>query len=352
MRGWILHKRKQATEKDSAYEIRRFREVAREVGLDVRVVKPEQVDLIVTREGRKSVRLDGEETSLPHFVLPRMGAGTTYFALAVIRHLERLGVHTFNSAASIDIVKDKLHTQQILASNDLPVPKTMLVKFPVDASLVESQLGFPVVVKTLSGSRGKGVYLSESRRSFVDLMQLIDASKPGASIILQQFVEDSHGRDLRVLTIGGRAVACMQRTAPEHAFKANFSAGGSVQRFEIGAEVEWLASTASTVLGLDIAGVDLLFDGDHFKICEVNSSPGFRGLETCCAIDVPREVYRYLAIRLGHVPGTNPPSLAPASRDAVAAGPTAAPAAGTEPRGPEPGAPPMHRPETLPSSSA
>ena len=201
MRGWILYKRKQQAVKDSAYEIRRFREVASEVGLDLRVVKPEQVDLIVTREGHKSVRLDGEETALPHFVLPRMGAGTTYFALAVIRHLERLGVHSFNSSASIDIVKDKLHTQQILASNDLPVPKTMLVKFPVDASLVESQLGFPVVVKTLSGSQGKGVYLSNSRRRFIDLMQLIDASKPGASIILQQFVQDSHGRDLRVLTI-------------------------------------------------------------------------------------------------------------------------------------------------------
>ena len=312
MRGWIVYKKKQQNVRDSAYEIRRFQAVAQELGIELQVVKPEQVDLIVTREGRKSVYLDGKETGLPHFILPRMGSGTTYFALAVVRHLERLGVHCFNSSASTDIAKDKLHTQQILAANDLPVPSTMLVKFPVDAAVVEKQLGFPVVVKTLSGSRGKGVYLSESRQKFLDLMQLIEASNADASIILQQFVSDSYGRDLRVFTVGGRAVACMRRTARENGFKANFSAGGEVERFEISPEVEWLASKASAVLGLDIAGVDLLFDGDHFKICEVNSSPGFKGLEKCCEVDIPREIYRYLTIRLGHVPGVNPPPLSPA----------------------------------------
>ena len=303
MRCWIIYKRTQAEISPEAYEINRLLGAAEAHGIDARVIKPDQVELVVTREGSRSILIDGESTQVPDFVLPRMGAGTTYFALAVIRHLERLGVHCINSAASIETVKDKLLTQQILASKNLPVPKTMLVKFPVDEHLVERQIGFPVVVKSLSGSQGKGVFLSESKKSFANLVQLIEATNPSANIILQEFVADSHGRDLRVVTIGGRPVACMKRSAEDGDFKANFSAGGTVEAYELTPEIEWLALQASSVLGLDIAGVDLLFAGDHFKICEVNSSPGFQGLESCCHIDVPSEIYHYIRIRLGMVAG-------------------------------------------------
>lgn len=299
MKCWILYKRTQAEISPEAYEINHLLDRAAKHGVEACVVKPDQVELIVTREGSRSILLDGEPTEVPDFVLPRMGAGTTYFALAVIRHLERLGVHCINSAASIEAVKDKLLTQQILAAQNLPVPKTMLVKFPVDSHLVEKHLGFPVVVKSLSGSQGKGVFLSESRKSFADLVQLIEASNPTANIILQEFVSDSYGQDLRVVTIGGRAIACMKRSSADGDFKANFSAGGSVEAYELTPEIEWLALQASSILGLDIAGVDLLFAGDHFKICEVNSSPGFQGLERCCALDVASEIYQYVNIRLG-----------------------------------------------------
>jgi len=197
------------------------------------------------------------------------------------------------------MVKDKLFTQQILAQKNFPVPKTMLVKSPIDIDLVEKYIGFPVVVKTLSGSQGKGVYLSENKKSFKDLMQLIESTNPNLNIILQEFIKDSFGRDLRVFTIGGRAVACMERRATDGEFKANFSAGGEVYEYKLTPEIEWLATEVSRVLGLEIAGVDLLFHGNHFKICEVNSSPGFEGLEKCCKVDIPREIYRYLKIRLG-----------------------------------------------------
>lgn len=299
MQGWIIFKKNQDELTAEHYEILRFIEAATKNDIEIKVIKPSDIDLLVTREGRKSMLLQGEPTAFPDFVLPRMGAGTNYFAFAVIRQLERCGVHCFNSATSTEIVKDKLYSQQILAANDLPIPKTMLVKFPVDIDLVEKYLGFPVIVKTLSGSLGRGVFLSQDKPSFDDLTQLIESTNPNANIILQEFVKDSFGRDIRVFTIGGIPLACMERRSTKGDFKANFSAGGSVHPFELTPEIEWLSSEASRLLGLDIAGVDLLFDGKHFKICEVNSSPGFHGLEQVTDKNIAQEIFNYLRIRLG-----------------------------------------------------
>lgn len=299
MDGWILYRKNLQDLSPEAYEINRFIEEAEKENINLKVFKPEEFDLVVTREDRQSMLVNATPAKLPQFMLPRMGAGTTYFALGVIRHLERLGVHTFNSAASIDTVKDKLYTHQILAQNNLPVPKTMLVKFPIDVNLVEKYIGFPVVVKTVSGSQGSGVYLCDNQQSFEDMMQFIKSTKSNTNIILQEYIESSHGRDLRVFVIGGRAMACMQRTAHDDSFKANFSRGGLVEEFPITPEIEWLATETSRILGLEIAGIDLLFDGDHYKICEANSSPGFEGIESCCSINIPKEIYTFLKIRLG-----------------------------------------------------
>ena len=299
MQGWIIYKETEANLKPESYEIQFFIKVAKDLKIDLKVLKPEQFDLIVTREDRKSIFVDGKPVPLPDFVLPRMGAGTTYFALSVLRHLEKLGVPCINSSFSIETVKDKLFTQQILAEKNLPVPKTMLMRFPIDAELVENQIGFPAVIKAISGSQGKGVFLAEKKAHLIDLIQLIEVTNPKANLILQEFVQPSFGRDLRVFVIGGRVVGCMERTSGDTGFKANYSAGGNVKDHPVSPEIEWLATEATRILGLDIAGVDLLFDENHFKICEVNSSPGFEGLQSCCNINIPREIYHYLQIRFG-----------------------------------------------------
>ncbi|CAM4293470.1 RimK family alpha-L-glutamate ligase [Paenibacillus macerans] len=298
MQGWIIYKSSANDVKPETYEIKRLMEEAEKQGVNVRVFTPEQFELIVTRDDRKSVMVGGEVLQLPDFVLPRMGAGTNYFALALIRHLERLGVRTFNSSQSIDTVKDKLFTLQILAEYNLPVPKTMLIRSKVDVDLVEKHLGFPVVVKTISGSQGSGVFLAETKSKFIDLLEMINAYKENATMILQEFVESSRGMDLRVLTIGGRVVAAMKRMSGNDSFKANYSRGGSVEPFEINPEIEWLALETARLLNLDIAGIDLLFDGDHYKICEANSSPGFEGLESCCRANIAEEIYNFLRVRL------------------------------------------------------
>jgi gamma-F420-2:alpha-L-glutamate ligase len=299
MIGWIIYKKNATELKSESYEIDRLIEVGKELNIELKVIQPEQVDLIVTKEDRKSILVDGKQLPLPDFVLPRMGAGTTYFALAVIRHLERLGVPCFNNSLAVDTVKDKLYTQQILAQSNLPVPKTMLVKFPVNIDLIESQIGFPIIIKTLSGSQGKGVFMANDKKSFEDILNLIELTNRNMNIILQEFIKSSYGKDLRVFVIGGRAVACMERVA-ENSFKANFSAGATVNNYELTPEIEWLAVETSKILGLEIAGIDLLFDDNHFKICEANSSPGFKGLEPCCDVNIPKEIFEYLRIRFGN----------------------------------------------------
>jgi len=299
MEGWILYRYSPTESNPGSYEINRFIEAANKRNIRLRVVSPKQFDLVVTRDDRKSIVLDGKSVPLPDFIIPRMGAKSTYFAFAVIRQLERMGVHSFNSSQSIGIVKDKMFTQQVLAASDLPVPKTMLAKQPVNIELVEKQLGFPAVVKTILGSQGRGVFLCDTRSGFEDLMQLVSATESKANMIIQEFIKSSKGRDLRVFVIGGKVVACMERLAKEGDFKANFSRGGEVRQFKISPEIEWLATESARILGLDIAGIDLLFDGEHFKICEANSSPGFRGIESCCNISIPDEIYDFIKIRLG-----------------------------------------------------
>jgi len=232
MEGWILKKKKEEEIEPDSYEALRFMEVAKKRDVKIRILNPEQFDLIVTREDKKSIVLDNQSTQLPQFLLPRQGANTPYFSLAIIRHLERLGVPTFNSSHSIEAVKDKLYTQQILAASNLPVPKTMLARYPLNIDLIEKVITFPAVVKTISGTQGTGVFLCETKSHLEDLMQLMDTAKTNTNFIIQEFIHNSRGRDLRVFVVGGRVIACMERISKDGSFKANFSRGGGVKEYD------------------------------------------------------------------------------------------------------------------------
>jgi gamma-F420-2:alpha-L-glutamate ligase len=294
MLGWLLYKNMDDIIKPELYEIARLVDTAASQGINIRILSPDQIDIIVFREDRNSILVDEVPTSLPDFILPRMGAGTSYFALAVIRHLERLGVYSVNSSHSIDNVKDKLYTLQILAEANLPIPKTILLKFPVDPKIVSRHLKFPVVVKTLSGTQGMGVFLSTSQNSFEDLMHLIHATNRSDNIILQEYIDFSEGRDLRVLVVGNRVVGAMERIAREGNFKANCSLGGTAIPYPLTEEIASLAVSIATILDLDVAGIDLLFDKSGFKICEVNSAPGFEAMENFCRLDIASEIINFI----------------------------------------------------------
>jgi gamma-F420-2:alpha-L-glutamate ligase len=175
----------------------------------------------------------------------------------------------------------------------------MLAKFPVDVDLIEQTIGFPVVVKTLLGVNGSGVFLIDNRNAFQDLMSLISQTNPGIQLIFQKYIASSHGRDLRLFVVDGQVIASMERRARNGSFKANYSQGADVVEFHPDEEAKAMAIQCAEILNLQVAGIDLLYDENGYTICEANSFPGFKGLESCCNVNVPQEIYRAMQARIG-----------------------------------------------------
>ncbi len=295
MKGWIF-----STQSDPSYETRRLIECFTNDGIDCHMVHPNHVDIYISREDRKSVLVENEYTSIPDFAIPRVGSSTTYYQKAVFRHLERMGVLFINGSDAIDTVKDKLYTMQILAQNNVPHPKTMLVRSPVDVDYVEKRIGFPIVVKSLSGTHGKGVYLAENKKNFSQLMDMMEQINDRFNIILQEFVSDSYGKDVRIIVVGGKVIGAMKRESIDGDFRANITRGGEAKPVDIDEQMEYLALESTKLLGLDIGGVDLLYDNGGYKICEVNSSPGFFGMEKYTEIKVSEEIVSYVKYKMGN----------------------------------------------------
>jgi len=295
MNGWILYKNKI----EESYETQKLIEEFEKQEITVRVVHPDEVDIFVDRDDRKSIRVAGKSRPLPDFVIPRTGSGTTYFIKAIIRHLERLGVILINGSDAIDNVKDKIYTQQVLGESNLPVPKTLLVKHPINVEFVESNIGYPSIIKTLSGSFGAGVFLCENRNQLQQLLKMAEITKPSYNIIIQEFIKESHGKDLRVLVVNGKVVGCMMRQSTDDDFRANITRGGEGIPYQIDEQIEWLGGESARLLNLDIAGVDLLFDKNGYRICEVNSSPGFEGMDKYCKTNVAEQIVTYVKHKLG-----------------------------------------------------
>lgn len=299
MHCWLFFHHELRRDTPEAPEIFRFQQVAAELGIKLDVLQPRHFELIVDSANGWSAVYEGRTLVKPDLIIARTGSETNYFTLAVLRHFERQGVAMLNSPAAIEAVADKLHTLQLLSGASLPIPKTILGKFPVDVNVVERELGFPVIVKTLRGTRGNGVLMCSDREQFNDLATLLDGAQVGADFIFQQFVRASHGRDVRVLVINGAAVAAMERRSTDGSFKSNISLGGVGRPFDLPPEMADLAVRVASVLNLDVAGVDILFDEHGYRICEANSSPGFQGLEKACRINVPSEIFAAARTKLG-----------------------------------------------------
>jgi gamma-F420-2:alpha-L-glutamate ligase len=291
---WILH---YATGID-AYENQRLLACLEKNGLRGRVLEPKYFDIIVSRSSAKSIRYQGEKIELPDLVLSRTGAGTNYFTRSVMRQIEKFGIPVYNDADSISRVSDKLLTSQLLVKENLPIPKTILVNGDVDVELIEKEIGFPCVVKATSGSKGKTVHLCQTKKDFTSLMSLLSSISLKKTMIIQEFVDAQPGTDLRVWVIGGKTVVAMKRTGTEGDFRANISQGGTAELFEITDEVDYLARETARVLGLQIAGVDLLFDREGYKICEANSSPGFEGMDQYCGQDMAQRIVDFIKLKI------------------------------------------------------
>ena len=293
--GWLLVK----PDFQDSYETNRLIEEFKSNDVDVRIIDPNEIDIFVNKDNKSSILVNGESLPLPKFVFPRTGSGTTYYIKAVIRHFERMGVVVINGSDAIDNVKDKLYSHQILAQSNLDIPKTLLLKHPIDVEFVEKHIGYPVIVKTLSGSYGTGVFLAETKKQLKQLLTMAELTNPRYDIIIQELIKDSWGKDLRVLVVNNKVVGCMMRRATDDDFRANLNRGGEGFPYEVNEQIEWLSIEASKSLGLDIAGVDLLFDGEGYKICEVNSNPGFEGTETFTKKNIAEEMVSFIKMKIG-----------------------------------------------------
>lgn len=307
VKGWILFHRDLDPSLPEVPEIFRFQEAAAASGIALEILKPQNFDLIVGSGDGWPISYDDRLVERPDFALCRTGAETDYATLALLRHLERRGVRLINGSATIELVADKLHTLQTLARAGLPIPRTILGKFPMESALIERELGFPVIVKTLQGTRGAGVLKCEDATQFEDLAGLLASAGSQTDFILQHYIRASHGRDVRVLVVGGRVMAAMERRSLTGGFKSNVSLGGIGVAYNPPPEMAELAVQAADTLGLDVTGIDILFDDEGYRICEANSSPGFQGLERASGVDVPLAILEWIAETQGRAEGKPAP---------------------------------------------
>lgn len=299
MKIWYLWNREAGGPENESYECSRLMEEGRARGHNVAIYSPTQFKFMVGNNNSQQIFIDSESHELPDAIVCRMGSDTSYLATAILRFMKRNGVTVINSSRSIERSMDKLLTMQKLAANNIAIPKTIFSKCPVDSNLVAQQIGFPVVVKTLKGTVGAGVYLSETPDSLRDLTELlVNQGVDLSPVLFQEFIATSRGRDIRVFVIGGEVLACMERKATDGGFKSNIGRGGVGTPIELTEEMKKISLDSCEVLGLEIAGVDLLFAEDGLKVCEVNSAPHFKGLETYCGVNAAEAIYEYIEERV------------------------------------------------------
>jgi ribosomal protein S6--L-glutamate ligase len=267
------------------YSTRRLREAAIERGHEPRVLDTLSFAIEV-EEGSPNLYYRNKRLSHYDAVIPRIGASVTFFGTAVVRQFEMMGTFVLNASHAISISRDKLRALQALSRHRLSMPRTLFVRNAAEVIPgIERMGGPPVVIKLLEGTQGIGVILAESTKIAEAMIETLSGPAKMA-VLLQEFVKESRGRDVRAFVVGNKVVAAMRRVAQGDEFRSNIHRGGHVETVELDDEYKRTALHAAQVLGLRVAGVDLLEGKDGPMIMEVNSSPGLEGIETATGIDV------------------------------------------------------------------
>jgi ribosomal protein S6--L-glutamate ligase len=279
------------------YSTRRLVEAARERSHVVRVLDPLRCYVRIAPDN-VSIRYKGKALRDIDAVIPRIGTTTTFYGTAVLRQLEMMGVYTPNSSDAVLRARDKLRALQILASHGLDMPVTVFGDNPDDTNDVLAMLGEPPhVIKLNEGSQGTGVVLAEKRGASQSVIEAFRGLY--ANFLVQEFIGEAKGSDLRCFVVGKKVIAAMQREASPGDFRANLHRGGSASKATLSAEEKRIAVRAAGALGLGIAGVDLLRSRRGPLILEVNASPGLEGIEAATGVDVSGHIIRHLEEQAG-----------------------------------------------------
>lgn len=276
-----------------SYSTQRLRTAALDRGHQVKVLNTLRFGIDLSADV-PDLQFRGRPLSHYDAVLPRIGNSITYYGTAVVRQFEQMDVYTPNTANGIANSRDKLRATQILSRHGVAMPPTTFVRDRADViPAIESVGGAPVVIKLLEGTQGIGVILAPSMKVAEAIIETLQSTKQ--NVLIQSYIKESRGRDIRALVVGDRVVAAMRRTAKGDEFRSNVHRGGSVEPVDLGEEFEAAAVRSAQIMGLKVAGVDMLESEDGPLVMEVNSSPGLEGIETATKLDVAGAIIDYIS---------------------------------------------------------
>ncbi len=274
------------------YTHRRLKEAAEKRGHELDIINTLRCYMNIASR-RPEIYYNGAKLPRYDAVIPRIGASVTFYGLAVLRQFEVMGTYPLNESVAIGRSRDKLRSMQLLAREGIGLPVTTFAHDPKQTDEVLKLAGdAPLVVKLLEGTQGIGVVLADTNRSAKSVIEAFRGA--GVNILVQEFIKEAGGTDIRALVVGGRVIAAMQRKGAEGDFRSNLHRGGSAQRIRISPEERATALRAAKVMGLNVCGVDLLRANHGPVVMEVNSSPGLEGVEMATGIDVAGKVIEFL----------------------------------------------------------
>jgi ribosomal protein S6--L-glutamate ligase len=279
-----------------AYSTRRLKEAAIDRGINVKVLDTLKFAIDLKR-GEPDLYFRQKQLSDYDAVLPRIGSSITYYGTAVVRQFQEMDVFCANTAHGIANSRDKLRSLQILARHHIGIPETTFVRDKKDVlPAIERVGGAPVIIKLIEGTQGIGVLLADTVKVAESIIELLQSQKQ--NVLIQKFVAESRGKDIRALVVGDRVVAAMRRVAQGQEFRSNVHRGGVAEPVDLPDEYIEAAIRSSQILGLRVAGVDMLESVTGPQIMEVNSSPGLEGIETCTQLDVAGAIIDYIAAQV------------------------------------------------------
>src|SRR3954452_9278550 len=275
-----------------AYSTQRLRTAALDRGHQVRVLNTLRFAIDLSGP-EPDLQFRGRPISDYDAILPRIGNSITYYGTAVVRQFEQMDVYTPNTANGITNSRDKLRATQILSRHNIGMPRTAFVNSRADVQMaIERVGGAPVVIKLLEGTQGIGVILAPEAKIAEAIIETLHSTKQ--NVLIQSFIAESRGRDIRALVVGDRVVAAMRRVASGDEFRSNVHRGGTVEKVELTPEFEEAAVRSAQIMGLRVAGVDMLEGNDGPLVMEVNSSPGLEGIETATGLDVAGAIVDFI----------------------------------------------------------
>ncbi len=282
----------------SLYSHKRLVDTAQARGHEIDVINTLHVHMNISAS-RPTLRYGGKELPLYDAVIPRIGASVTHYGLAVLRQFEVQGVYPLNESVAIGRSRDKLRALQLLAREGIGMPVTAFAHGPRKAEAVIKEVGgAPVVIKLIEGTQGMGVILAETEASAKSIIEAFSAAS--VNIMVQEYIKEAHGSDIRAFVVGGEVVAAMRRTGREGDFRSNLHRGGNAEAIELTELERATAVWSAEALGLNVCGVDLLRSHRGPMVLEVNSSPGLKGIEGATGVDVASLIIAFLERNARH----------------------------------------------------